>query len=172
MTGNTRSNFPPLPPYTHVPGVTPHPISDSKGHSYNSDGLPADWPDELCLKWGQHLFENGYYWEAHEAWEHLWIKLGRHGPEADTIKGLIKLAACGVKCLEANQAGAQRHAKRALDLLSSECELTLTAAEEIEAFRKLAEQAVKSPSVAAHTSDGTPRILGCFSPALQAKAQD
>jgi len=57
------------------------------------------------------------YWEAHEAWEHLWIALGRSGSEADIIKGLIKLAACGVKCLEANPIGASRHALRAANLL-------------------------------------------------------
>ncbi|MCA8997366.1 MAG: DUF309 domain-containing protein, partial [Planctomycetaceae bacterium] len=63
-------------------------------------------------------------WEAHEAWEHVWIALGRFGDAADHIKGLIKLAAAGVKCLEGNTRGATRHANRALELLSGPLRLT------------------------------------------------
>jgi predicted metal-dependent hydrolase len=67
------------------------------------------------------LFNHGYYWEAHEAWESLWHAAGRTGPVADFLKGLIKLAAAGVKVAEGNQDGARSHAKRAAELFRA-CE--------------------------------------------------
>src|SRR5690606_17776591 len=98
-----------LPLYTYVPGLTPHPASVP--HSTRS-------PGEL-LEQGRRLFDRGFYWEAHEAWEEAWIAAGRAGPKADFLKALIKLAACGVKCLEQNRRGAVRHATRAIDLLQA-----------------------------------------------------
>jgi predicted metal-dependent hydrolase len=59
------------------------------------------------------LFNAGYYWEAHEAWEGLWHVYGRHGPTADVLKGLIKLAAAGVKVREGREPGVRTHARRA-----------------------------------------------------------
>lgn len=105
-----------LPPYTYIPGQTPHPFSDPEGHSFET---PEETPKDLneVLLRGKFLFENGYFWEAHEAWEQGWILLGRNGEQADSLKGLIKLAACGVKCLEGNRTGADRHFRRAVELL-------------------------------------------------------
>ena len=110
----------PLPPYTHIPGVTPHPISDPAGHSYAEPKLlagllereqtelaPLTWvnlPLHPEFEWAARLFNAGYYWEAHEAWESLWHMAGRVGPLADFLKGLIKLAAAGVKLREHNWA--------------------------------------------------------------------
>lgn len=47
--------------------------------------------------YGIDLFNHGYYWEAHEVWEGLWHVCGRTGTAATFFKGLIKLAASGVK---------------------------------------------------------------------------
>jgi len=62
------------------------------------------------------LFNAGFYWEAHEAWEGLWVAAGRTGVQADFLKGLIKLAAAGVKAREGRSVGVQRHARRAAEL--------------------------------------------------------
>lgn len=112
----SANDFPDLPPYTYVPGHAPHPVSDPKGHMRHTR-LPETWSQHQHLLWGKRLFENGFYWEAHEAWEHVWLDLGRTSGEALTTKGLIKLAASGVKCREGNVAGAIRHALRAAELL-------------------------------------------------------
>ena len=120
----------PLPPYTHIPGVTPHPLRDPAGHSYPGDAAPeagtslppqpsltwADLPTHPEFQWAVQLFNAGYYWESHEAWESLWHAAGRTGPLADFLKGLIKLAAAGVKLREHNLVGVERHARRALEL--------------------------------------------------------
>jgi hypothetical protein len=65
------------------------------------------------------LFNEGYYWEAHEDWEALWHAHGRHGPTADLLKGLIKLAAAGVKVRERQPGGVRTHAGRAGALFES-----------------------------------------------------
>lgn len=119
----------PFPPYTHVPGRTPHPVSDPAGHSYGRTTEPpqrfdpAEWRTCHAYLFGIDLFNHGYYWEAHEAWESLWLAAGRTGPVADFLKGLIKLAAAGVKAAEGNRDGARSHAKRAAELFRASAPL-------------------------------------------------
>ena len=115
-----------FPPYTYVPGSHwPHPVHDPRGHSYGrpesacAAADPVNWRECQPFLWGIDLFNAGFYWEAHEAWESVWIAAGRVGPTADFVKALIKLAAAGVKLLEQNPAGAQRHLRRAAELLDA-----------------------------------------------------
>jgi hypothetical protein len=114
----------PLPPYRHIPGQTPHPISDPAGHAFGQpEALPqpltaANWRGHETWLYAADLFNHGYYWEAHEAWESLWHAAGRVRRDADLFKGLIKLAAAGVKHYENRPAGVRRHAARAAELLA------------------------------------------------------
>ena len=71
------------------------------------------WEQSPMFLKGVRLFNAGYYWEAHEAWESLWHAHGRHGAEADLLKALIKLAAAGVKVREGRPHGITTHATRA-----------------------------------------------------------
>src|SRR6202171_6004569 len=93
----------PLPPYSFVPGLFPHPVSDPRGHSFGQHFTapalpdPEKWSSNAPYLCGLDLFNHGYYWEAHEAWESLWHACGHKGLVADFLKGLIKLAAGGVK---------------------------------------------------------------------------
>ncbi len=65
--------------------------------------------------YGVRLFDAGYYWESHEAWEGLWHAAGRRGATAELLKGLIKLAAAGVKVREGQEHGIRTHAARAAE---------------------------------------------------------
>lgn len=115
-----------LPPYTYIPGgPNPHPTRSPGGHSFGhghefvppiQDGA---WDQSVAFLRGVRLFNAGYYWEAHEAWEGLWHAHGRKGPVADVIKGLIKLAAAGVKVREGQPRGVATHAGRAAELFRS-----------------------------------------------------
>ena len=107
------------PPYAFIPGGPwPHPFSE-KGHAYGTRGRSADpiggdgWPTSADFRLGVALFNAGYYWEAHEAWEGLWHAHGRRGSTADLLKGLIKLAAAGVKVRQKQRHGVTTHATRA-----------------------------------------------------------
>ena len=112
-----------LPPYSYVPGLFPHPTNDPKGHLFGAPEPQIDFDDRASVqsahRWAIDLFNNGYYWEAHEIWEGLWHAYGRHGNEADFVKGLIKLAAAGVKAREGNAVGVRRHARRAHELFEN-----------------------------------------------------
>lgn len=95
----------PLPPYAYVPGHgLPHPVNDPGGHSY-ATGARGDAPTIAAVgairaadparrhaalaaalasepQWlhALDLFNAGYSWEAHEAWEGFWHALGRTTP--------------------------------------------------------------------------------------------
>jgi hypothetical protein len=88
----------PLPPYPFLPGVDPHPTADAAGHSYQRGHSMPDWqPPEAwatCLPYlqGCDLFNHGYFWEAHEAWEKLWLSCDRSSVQAHYLQGLIQAA--------------------------------------------------------------------------------
>ena len=107
-----------LPPYAYVPGHWPHPTRDPQGHSAGAQASSA--PSNLdLLEWeacenyqrGITLFNHGYYWEAHEAWEDIWRLNKKHATQAQFLQGLIKVAAAGIKIR-------QGHAKAARSLLT------------------------------------------------------
>lgn len=131
----------PLPPYSYVPGHDhPHPLTDARGHAYHhgrqsgaSTAIAIDQPPadarSRCRslattltadpQWlhAIDLFNSGFYWEAHEAWEQFWIALGRTTLEARFVQGLIHIAAAAVKIREGRPAGVASHARRAEELL-------------------------------------------------------
>lgn len=113
----------PVPDYTYVPGSgTPHPIRDPKGHSFGRKGTGANAPKVLSPdEWANNrtyllaidYFNLGFYWEAHEEWERLWRVSGADTLVGRFLKGLIKLAAAGVKVRERSIHGVRRHAASA-----------------------------------------------------------
>jgi hypothetical protein len=114
----------PFPPYSYVPGGPfPHPVSRPDGHSFGVRPVKSDPPDPEtwwnCAPYlrGLELFNHGYYWEAHEAWEGLWHACGRRGTTATFMKGLIQLAVAGVKVREGKPDSVRSHARRSADLL-------------------------------------------------------
>jgi len=115
----------PLPPYAYRPGRTPHPTRDPEGHSYGvktetrSPPNPEDWRACGEYLYGIDLFNHGFYWEAHEAWEGLWVACGRRGPTGTFLQALINLAAAGFKARWGNARGMRANAKTALDLFAA-----------------------------------------------------
>ena len=114
----------PFPSYAYVRGQQPHPTRDAAGHSFGKPAQSWTRPDpdqwEACRPYlyGIDLFNHGYYWEAHEVWEGLWHACGRQGMVADFLKGLIALAAVGVKLREGSDRGVRQHAVRAVALFN------------------------------------------------------
>ncbi len=116
----------PFPPYSYVPGSgTPHPVSDPRGHMHGiTEPIPEPldpkrWRESETYLHAVDLFNHRFYWEAHEAWESLWHAAGHRGLIADFLKGLIKLAAAGVKFREGNPVGVRRHLARSQELLGN-----------------------------------------------------
>ncbi|HEY0591496.1 MAG TPA: DUF309 domain-containing protein [Thermoanaerobaculia bacterium] len=66
---------------------------------------------------GVDLFNRGAYWEAHEAWEELWLDAG---PELRRfVQGLIQLAAAWHHVRRGNRRGAERLFRSGLEKLSA-----------------------------------------------------
>ena len=109
----------PFPPYSFVPGRFPHPESDPQGHSFGvprgapAPLVPGDGPSCRTYLRGLDLLNGGYFWESHVEFESLWIACGRAGLVAEFLKGLIKLAAAGVKHLQEKPAGVRSHSVKA-----------------------------------------------------------
>ncbi len=148
-----------FPPYSYVPGHTPHPVSDPAGHLFGQPHQsakplqPENWQASAEYRYGADLFNHGFYWEAHEAWESLWHAVGRKGRVAEFLKGLIKLAAAGVKAREGNPRGVRRHAVRAKVLLSGDSKY-----ESVEEFCGLnLEQLLAMTDTLSHTAESYDR---------------
>lgn len=109
-----------LPPYTYVPGTsTPHPIRHPDGHSHGKKGKsptplnPERWAENRNFLLAIDLFNHGFYWESHEEWERLWRACPPESTVSRFLKGLVKLAAAGVKVRERSIHGVRRHAASA-----------------------------------------------------------
>lgn len=109
----------PFPAYAFIPGRFPHPTHNPEGHSYGLEPMEPDpphtdhWSECPIYLYGIDLFNYGYYWEAHEAWESLWHACGHIGRHATFLKALIKLAAAGVKVRARQIHGVRTHAQGA-----------------------------------------------------------
>jgi hypothetical protein len=117
---------PRLPSYTYVPGGPwPHPNRAKDGETndpregHDVVAPPACMAASPRFLRGVALFDAGYYWEAHEAWEYLWHAAGRRGATADVLRGLIKLAAAGIKVRERREPGVRTHSRRAAECFAS-----------------------------------------------------
>jgi predicted metal-dependent hydrolase len=152
-------------------------VRDPTGHSYHVERIPVAAEASLssdAFLWGLDLFNHGYYWEAHEAWEGLWRVADRDGPLRMLFKGLILLSAAGVKIRDRKHAAAQRRAKRAPALLRQLTKVPDRAFERAlgmspTALAECAEGATRIPADLQATAPGQPQpvfnfILGPNSP--------
>ena len=69
--------------------------------------------------YGVDLFNNKFFWESHVWWEALWNHEGRKGKISDLLKGLIKMAAAGIKFKQKHDKAARGHCSRAAELFIS-----------------------------------------------------
>jgi predicted metal-dependent hydrolase len=68
------------------------------------------------LEQGIELFNDGHFWEAHEAWERDWMP-DRKGPDSGFYKGLIQVAAGCLHYTRHNRRGAVNKWKSGADYL-------------------------------------------------------
>ena len=102
-----------LPAYRFRRGTNPHPSASPEGHGNRyipepdaAATAPERWRENRTYLYGCDLYNHGYWWEAHEAWEDLWHLTGHSGTQAAYFKGLIQAAACALKVELGNLAGA------------------------------------------------------------------
>lgn len=93
--GIARYSGLPLPLYRFIPKLAPHPTREPKGHSHGRAGEPE--PGEAGFRHGVDLYNCGCWWEAHEAWEAVWLAADDESPRRAAIQGLIQVANAHLK---------------------------------------------------------------------------
>lgn len=116
-----------FPPYAFLPGKDPHPRQDPRGHSYGTSEAiaaeaphPENWRASEDYLFGIDLYNHGYLWEAHEAWEGLWHPAKQSDPElAAYLQGLIQCSASSLKARMGEPRGHNKLAELALAKLAA-----------------------------------------------------
>lgn len=90
----------PFPSYAYIPGQTAR-------HPSNAfDKLKGDIKAPFCANdimqsdaWaaGLQYLAGGYFWEAHEVLEAVWLRTNPNSPEKHFVQALIQLANAGLK---------------------------------------------------------------------------
>lgn len=121
----------PFPRYAYVPGEHPHPTGDPAGHSYTGAPEPPapyhaarDWEHNDEYLFGVDLYNAGFLWEAHEAWEGLWHSAKHDALQAEFLQGLIQCAASALKVRMKQPAGVVKLAGHGLGRLARVAEQT------------------------------------------------
>lgn len=94
----------PLPPLPGLPG--------------SGDDASGDWQRHPAFLWGLDLYNHGYPWEAHVAWESLWLHAPRGSVVRDMLQALIQCAAAVVHARDGRATGHARLTERALERLA------------------------------------------------------
>ena len=102
-----------------MPGLNPHPFRHPEGHLYTDGSAPTEAPWDPAAPWaqdreylhGMDLFDQRYYWEAHEVWEAIWHQVERATPYSVLLQGLIQAGAFALK----RHMGHERSAARLLE---------------------------------------------------------
>jgi hypothetical protein len=113
-----------LPHYKYLPGLGPHPIRHVEGHMYGQVEPEADYAH---LLWSIDLFNEGFYWEAHEAFELLWKDLDNDNPYKWLLQSIILSAAATLKSEMGLDAPAIRLHKKAVNKMTAviECDVEI-----------------------------------------------
>ena len=90
----------PLPPHAYVPGQTPR-HDDAVFAALHDTVREGMTVCELVQTDAWHAgllyLEKGYFWEAHEMWEPIWMRTRVGSPERELVQGLIQLANAHLK---------------------------------------------------------------------------
>lgn len=88
----------PLPSYRYLPGRTPHPTRDPEGHSYAIETAhvdsfsPDNWSACAEYLYAIDLLNHGYWWEAHESLEAIWLACDRGRTKTGRfIQGVLQI---------------------------------------------------------------------------------
>ena len=84
-----------LPSQAHVPGTGSQPDLAPLEHAKDLTPVVTraqDWQDNVPYLYGHDLMRAGFYWEAHEVWEAVWLATPSNSPERLLLQALIQNA--------------------------------------------------------------------------------
>jgi len=107
-----------LPERAYVPGRNERSADHGQSASPAAFKLGAErWAENEQYLWGVDLYNNGFFWEAHEAWESLWRAAAHDVVQHAFLQALILCAAACLKGVQHDREAAKRVAARALQRL-------------------------------------------------------
>jgi uncharacterized protein len=107
-----------LPARAFIPGISP--AGDRPDEATpRRDALPDDLGVDETFRFGIDLYNHGFPWEAHEAWESLWQAAPHGAPSRQLLQGLILVAAAAVKARAGRPVGARKLATSAAEQLDT-----------------------------------------------------
>ncbi len=92
-----------LPAYRHLPFQNLHPFMDKGGHSYGEKLEPLtsfdaeNWQQSDAYLYCVDLFNDGFWWEAHERLKYISLGVGRETETGQFVQGIIQVAAALLK---------------------------------------------------------------------------
>lgn len=112
---------PELPTHAYVPGISErHPEGqfDHIRNSVHAGMSPESLAASDAFQCGLRYLETGYFWEAHEVLEPVWMVLPINGDERQLVQALIQLANAQLKTEMRRPKAAKRLCGIVRDLLS------------------------------------------------------
>lgn len=100
-----------LPGHAHVPGSgsTPDmaPLEAAKALVAHETSANA-WQDNAAYLYGHDLLDAGFFWEAHEVWEAVWLNCPPNSAEKLMLRMLIQQANARLKLVMGRRNAAER----------------------------------------------------------------
>ena len=107
-----------LPSHAYVPGVSPRHDDDAFAalrHTAHSNMSVQELASSEAFRAGLHFFHMGYYWEAHEVLEPVWLATPAASAERHVVQAFIQLANARLKV----EMGRRRAVVRLCDMVSA-----------------------------------------------------
>lgn len=108
-----------FPTYAHVPGNNPrHPenLFDEICASVTSDMTVSDLGETEAMRSGLDLYGHGFFWEAHEVLEAVWMQCPQNSVERYFVQAIIQISNARLKLTMKRPKAAERLFDRASNL--------------------------------------------------------
>lgn len=109
-----------LPGHAYLPGQGARPTED--GHPWKTQAWNGSEESLLAnteFLWGIDLYNHGYYWEAHEVWEGLWMHSAKDSRTRPLLQGLIQCTGAALKAKVGQAEGCTRLSLKGLAKIES-----------------------------------------------------
>jgi hypothetical protein len=113
-----------LPSHAHIPGTGTEPdwppLEAAKAMAADPT-TDKNWQHNQAYIYGFALLRGGFFWEAHEVWEVVWLNSAPNGLERSLLRALIQIANAELKAAMGRYQATRRlidEAQRDLDELA------------------------------------------------------
>lgn len=107
----------PTPPYAYIPGQTPR--HDEELFAGLAASISGELSQTLAWRAGLKYLDTGFFWEAHEALEPVWMAAAPNSVDRHFVQGLIQFANASLKSVMQRQRAVLRLCDIAQDHLSA-----------------------------------------------------